>query len=43
MVVKRNAHVFLVAAANGMSLFENLGVDEWIILKWLWNKYFDSV
>jgi hypothetical protein len=43
MVVKGNAHVFLVAAAEGMRRFENLGVDEWIILKWICNKYFDSV
>jgi hypothetical protein len=43
MVVNKNAHVYLVAAAEGMSRFENLGVDEWITLKWMWNKYFDSV
>jgi hypothetical protein len=43
MVVKRNAHVFLVTIAEGKSLFENLGVDERIILKWIWNKNFESV
>jgi hypothetical protein len=44
MVVKRNAHVFLITtAAEGKSLFENLGVDERMILKWFWDKYFESV
>jgi len=43
MVVKRNAHVFLIAAAEGMSRYENFGVDERIILKRIWSKYFDSV
>jgi hypothetical protein len=41
--MKRNAHVFFVATAEGLSCFENLGVDERIILNWIGNKYFESV